>query len=50
MMSKHKGTPSLSRRGLLKGATLAGAAAVGNPLPGRAQDAATPPRPSGHKF
>jgi thiamine pyrophosphate-dependent acetolactate synthase large subunit-like protein len=47
MMSKPKGTPSLSRRGLLKGATLAGAAAVGNPLPGRAQDAAAPPRPSG---
>src|SRR5450759_125972 len=47
MMSKRKGSPSLSRRGLLKGATLAGAVAVGNPLAARAQEAATPPRPSG---
>ena len=46
-MSKRKVSLPLSRRGLLKGATLAGAAAVGNPLPGRAQDAAAPTRPSG---
>jgi hypothetical protein len=43
-MSRHKGTPSLSRRGLLKGATLAGAAAVGNPLAGRAQETPIPNR------
>src|ERR1700731_2410073 len=47
MMAKHRVTPPLSRRGLLKGATLAGAAAVGNPLPGGTQDAPAPPRPSG---
>src|ERR1700736_2982216 len=46
-MAKHRVTPPLSRRGLLKGATLAGAAAVGNPLPGRAQDAPPTVRPSG---
>jgi len=43
-MSNRKSNSSLSRRGLLKGATLAGAAVVGTPLTGRAQDA---PRPAG---
>jgi len=42
-MPNRKSSSSLSRRGLLKGATFA--AAVGAPLPGRAQDA--PPRPAG---
>ena len=46
-MPKNKVGASLSRRGLLKGATLAGAAAVGNPLAGRAQDAPVLPRASG---
>ncbi len=44
-MSKRKASVPLSRRNLLKGATLAGAAAVGTPLAGRAQDAS--PRPAG---
>src|SRR5215469_9158967 len=43
-MSTRKTNSSLSRRRLLKGAALAGTAAVGTPLTGRAQDA---PRPSG---
>jgi acetolactate synthase I/II/III large subunit len=47
MMPKSKVGASLSRRRLLKGATLAGAAAIGNPLAGRAQDAPVPPRASG---
>jgi acetolactate synthase I/II/III large subunit len=47
MMSRRKVTPSLSRRGLLKGATLAGAAVVGNPLASMAQEAPAPPRAAG---
>ena len=49
-MSKTRSTPKLSRRGLLKGAGLAGAAAVGAPLAAKAQTAGQPdgpPRPVG---
>jgi acetolactate synthase I/II/III large subunit len=46
-MSKRRSDSVLSRRGLIKGATLAGAAAVGNPLSGRAQETPTLSRPSG---
>jgi hypothetical protein len=60
-MSNRKSSSSLSRRGLLKGATLASAAVVGRPLPGRAQDAPSrtagpitpapnPAMESGHSF
>src|SRR5215472_12465837 len=43
-MSTRKTNSSLSRRRLLKGAALAGTAAVGTPLTGRAQET---PRPAG---
>jgi acetolactate synthase-1/2/3 large subunit len=49
-MSKIRSTSKLSRRGLLKGAGLAGAAAVGAPLAAKAQTAGQPdgpPRPVG---
>jgi hypothetical protein len=49
-MSKSRNTPNFSRRGLLKGAGLAGAAAVGAPLAAKAQTAGQPdgpPRPVG---
>ena len=45
-MSKRKSGTTLSRRGLFKGATIAGAVAAGSPLEANAQAAA--PGPSGH--
>ena len=46
-MSKRKVSLPLSRRGLLRGATLAGAAAVGSPLASMAQEAPALPRAAG---
>jgi hypothetical protein len=49
-MSKTRSDSELSRRGLLKGAGLAGAAAAGAPLAAKAQTAGQPdgpPRPVG---